>query len=241
MMKETSEKLITWIREQVRSAGCSGTVVGLSGGVDSAVAAALCKLAFPQANLALMLPCYSIPEDIQHAGVVARTFDIPTRHINLDSAYDNLRSLLGGDDFDPATATPAESNLKPRLRMAALYYYAARLHRLVVGCSNKCELEVGYFTKYGDGGADILPLGNLLKSQVLDLARHLGVPEVVVSKPPSAGLWPGQTDEDEMGLTYTQIEDYLTGREVDRDAAERLRLRIASNAHKRRMPPIPDF
>ncbi len=240
-MKKTSERLVIWMREQVLTAGCKGTVVGLSGGVDSAVAAALCRIAFPQTNLALMLPCHSIPDDLRHAEMVAETLDIPTQTIYLDEVYDGLRRLLAGDQLDPETAGPAESNLKPRLRMTALYYYASRTHRFVVGCSNRCELEIGYFTKYGDGGADILPLGNLLKSQVVDLAGQLGVPEEIVAKPPSAGLWPGQTDEAEMGLTYAQIEDYLTGKEVPGDVAKRIQQRVAANAHKRRMPPVPDF
>ena len=135
----------------------------------------------------------------------------------------------------------AEANLKPRIRMATLYYFANQLHYLVVGSGNKCELAVGYFAKYGDGGVDILPLGNLVKSQVRELAHYLGIPEEVVDKPPSAGLWEGQTDEQEMGLTYEELDRYFTTGEATEEVRKRIEEKIALNAHKRVMPPIPPF
>ena len=112
---------------------------------------------------------------------------------------------------------------------------------MVVGSSNKSELTVGYFSKYGDGGADILLLGNLVKSQVRELARYLGIPTEIIDKPPSAGLWKGQTDEQELGITYEQIEQYLTSGDVEQEIRERIERKIANSAHKRTMPPIPPF
>jgi len=123
--------------------------------------------------------------------------------------------------------------------MATIYYFANCLGYLVVGSSNRCEVSVGYFSKYGDGGVDIMPLGNLVKSQVRDLARHLGVPQVIIDKPPSAGLWAGQTDEQEMGLTYEQLDAYFTTGKAPDAVRRRIEERIARNAHKRAVLPIP--
>ena len=125
--------------------------------------------------------------------------------------------------------------------MAALYYFANRRHYLVVGTGNRSEIAVGYCTKYGDAGVDLLPLGNLVKGQVLDLARHLGLPRRIIEKPPSAGLWEGQTDESEMGLTYAELDRYLsTG-----DAPEEVRLKVDALArvalHKSSSALVPPF
>lgn len=236
-MHQTAERLVRWIGEQVRTAGARGTVLGISGGIDSSVAAVLCKKAFPDTTLGLIMPCHSLPEDAEHAQLLAAQHQIETRLVPLDRPYDELLLVLRGC-AGPEAGT-AEINLKPRLRMAALYYHACRLNYLVVGSSNRCELAVGYFTKWGDSGVDIMPLGNLLKSEVVALAAALGIPEQIVQKPPSAGLWPGQTDEGEMGITYAQIEDYLGGRELDAQVRKKIESRIALNAHKRSLAPVP--
>lgn len=240
-MQQLTEQLVSWIREQVTGANAQGAVVGMSGGLDSSVVAVLCKLAFPESTLGLLLPCHSIQTDIDHARAVADKFQIPTRLISLDGTFDSLLRLLPRDELDPATRANAEANLKPRLRMATLYYFANRLHYLAVGCSNRCELEVGYFTKYGDGAADILPLGNLAKSQVRSIAEHMGIPREIINKPASAGLWEGQTDEQEMGLTYEQLDLYCTTGQVDEGIRKRIEDRIALSTHKRVMPPVPPF
>lgn len=238
-MQELAEKLIDWLRDRVRSAGASGLLVGMSGGVDSSVVAVLCKRAFPDNTLGLLLPCQSIPEDINHALMLAEKFDIRTRLISLEPVY---ASLLGNlkDSGEPAQASrTAEANLKPRLRMTTLYYYANRLNYLVVGSSNKCELGIGYFTKYGDGGVDILPLGNLVKREVREMARYLGIPAAIIAKPPSAGLWPGQTDEREMGITYDDLDAYFSSQDISSEVRKKIEIRVAQNSHKRVMPPVP--
>jgi len=240
-MQQLAEKLVSWLRGQVTGAGARGVIVGMSGGVDSSVAAVLAKLAFSDNALGLLLPCYSSQTDIGHAYMVANRFQIPTRLISLDSLFDALLRLLPNNDLDPATKKMAVANLKPRLRMATLYYFANRLHYLVIGCSNKCELGMGYFTKYGDAGADLLPLGNLVKSQVRELAHYLGIPREIIDKSPSAGLWEGQTDEQEMGLTYEQLDGYFTTGEASEEVKKRIEERIALNAHKRVTPPVPPF
>ena len=240
-MQRLTEQLVSWISEQVTEAKAHGVMMGMSGGIDSSVTSVLCKLSSPNNTLGLLMPCHSNQTDAHHAQAVAAKFQIPTRLISLDSAFDTFRCLLSSDGFDPATRKAADANLKPRLRMTALYYFANRLHYLVVGCSNKCELEVGYCTKYGDAGVDILPLGNLVKSEVRLLAQHLGIPQEIVDKPPSAGLWEGQTDEQEMGLTYDQLDLYCSSRPVDDKVRKKIEEIIAINAHKRVTPPIPPF
>ncbi|MFC2017991.1 NAD(+) synthase [Chloroflexota bacterium] len=240
-MQQLKEKLVSWIREQVDAAGARGVVVGISGGIDSSVAIVLGKLAFPDTTLGLIMPCYSIQKDMDHACAVANKFKIPTRIVNLDSAFDELCRSLSGNTFETEESMRAEANLKPRIRMTTLYYFASQLNYVVMGSSNRCELQMGYFTKYGDGGIDILPLGNLVKSQVCDMARHLGIPKEIIDKPPSAGLWEGQTDEQDMGLTYKDIDRYLTTGEASVEVKKRIEERIALNAHKKNVPPISPF
>jgi len=240
-MQQLAEKLTEWIKEQVISAGRSGSVFGLSGGLDSAVVAVLCKRAFPLSTLAAILPCHSIDIDIEHAHAVARKFDIPTVNIPLDETFETLLRAMPRDLPDTGTVHAAQANIKPRLRMTALYYLATRLNYLVVGTSNKSELSVGYFTKYGDGGADIMPIGNLVKSQVQELALYLDIPRDIVEKPPSAGLWQGQTDEGEMGVTYAELDRYIARSKVDDDARCKIDAMVASSEHKRARPPVPSF
>ena len=242
------------MRREVTAAGARGLVVGLSGGVDSAVVARLCQIAMPGAVLAMILPCHSSEEDERDARMVADRFDLRTVTVRLDWAYDamvaGLRATLAGGQSGagtsagsppPERAALAAVNVKPRLRMTALYFAANDLNYLVAGTGNRSEIAVGYFTKHGDGGVDLLPLGNLLKDEVRALARELDMPPAIIEKAPSAGLWPGQTDEAEMGFTYTELETYLTGGPgaVAPSTAQRIQRSMQASAHKRRMPPVP--
>jgi NAD+ synthase len=239
--KQLSEKLTQWIKDKVIAAGCKGAVLGMSGGIDSAVVAVLCQRAFSENTLGINLPCYSNPEDQEHARLVAEKFSIPLNVIVLDGIYDNFMKILPQDKTDSGLGHIAQSNLKVRLRMVTLYYHANRLNYLVVGSGNKSELSVGYFTKWGDGGVDILPIGNLVKKQVVDLARYLGIPKEIIEKPPSAGLWQGQTDEGEMGLTYKELDTYLTIGRADEQVKKRIETMMAKAQHKRTLPPVPNF
>ncbi|HEY49726.1 MAG TPA: NAD(+) synthase [Dehalococcoidia bacterium] len=241
MMEELSQKLVHWIKEQVSGANCRGVVFGLSGGLDSAVVAVLCKRAFPDTILAVLMPCHSDPVDMDDAGLIARQFSIPTVTVTLDSIYDSLLEAIAGGDYDPATRRVAEANLKPRLRMSTLYYFANRLRYLVVGTGNRSEIAVGYSTKYGDAGADILPLGNLLKSRVRELASYLSIPNGIIEKTPSAGLWAGQTDEGEMGLSYEELDRYLASGEATDEIRRKVDAMARASAHKRAAPPVPPF
>jgi len=238
--QQMGDKLVQWIEEKVSAAGLGGAVFGMSGGIDSSVVAALCRNTFKRNILGLIMPCHSNPQDEQHALAVAEKFSIPIKKIELDAVYDNLlESFSNGDDT--ATSHLAEANLKARLRMIILYFHANQLGYMVVGSGNRSELAVGYFTKYGDGGVDILPLGNLVKRQVRQLADSLCIPQAIIDKPPSAGLWQGQTDEEEMGYSYVELDDYITGGKASAENCLKFEKMIAENYHKLNLPPIPGF
>ncbi|MBM4433162.1 MAG: NAD(+) synthase, partial [Chloroflexi bacterium] len=214
---------------------------GMSGGVDSSVVAVLCIRAFPKNTLGLILPCHSIPEDVEHARMVADKFSIPTKTVVLDLIFDALLKILPVDRVENADRRMAEANIKPRLRMLALYCFANQLKYVVVGSGNRSELAVGYFTKYGDGGVDIMPIGNLVKKEVRELAKFLGVPQPIIDKPPSAGLWQGQTDEGELGFTYEELDRYLLTGKAAKELKARIEAMAAASEHKRQLPPVATF
>lgn len=238
-----SECLVEWMRTRVGEAGARGVVFGLSGGVDSAVVGALARRAFGDQLLAIIMPCQSALQDILDARAVAEALSLPAIMVELDDAY----SLLVGqyEAFqrveDPALARQVRGNIKPRLRMITLYYFAQARGYLVAGTGNRSELEVGYFTKHGDGGVDLLPIGGLVKWQVRELAAYLGVPRSIIDKPPTAGLYAGQTDEEEMGVTYRDLDAYLEGKAVGPEVAARIEAMRRASAHKRALPPIGEF
>lgn len=240
-MEKLTNNLIKWIQDMVLSAELKGVVVGMSGGIDSSVLAIICSRAFPENMIGINMPCYSNEEDSKHVKQIADLFAIPIETVVLDSVYDTVISVLPNNYKDLRIKRLAQANLKTRLRMTILYYFANQLNYMVVGSSNRSELAVGYFTKYGDGGVDILPLGNLVKKQVWELAHSLGVPNEIIDKPPSAGLWPGQTDELEMGISYKDLDHYLANGNVDYDVKKKIDALIAISSHKRSSPPIADL
>lgn len=236
-LDQLADAISGWLRERVEAAGAKGLVVALSGGVDSACTTALAKRAAGDAVLAVPMPCHSDPDELRLALLVAETLGVESLTIDLGPVFDCLRQTL------PAGEGMAVANLKARLRMMTLYYLSNDRNYLVAGTGNKSEIMIGYFTKYGDGGVDLEPLGELYKGQVRRLARHLGVPEEVVERPPTAGLWPGQTDEGEIGLTYGQLDEALAAIErgetggIDPAVLARVEGMIERSAHKREMPP----
>jgi NAD+ synthase len=236
-----AEKLVSWIEEKVLAAGCKGTVVGMSGGLDSSVLAVLCHRAFPENTLGVIMPCHSRQEDEVHAKEVASKFAIPTTEVRLDNIFDSLRQTLPDYKADTAFGQLVQANLKVRLRMLTLYYIANQLKYMVAGASNRSEISIGYFTKYGDGGVDIMPLGNLVKGQVKELARLLKISQTIIDKPPSAGLWEGQTDEGEIGFSYEALDRYLLSGDAPDELKNKIEAMIAASNHKRAMPPIAQF
>lgn len=240
MLERKASRLVDWMKRRGAEARAKGAVFGVSGGVDSALVLALAKRAWPDNCLGLVMPCHSLPQDGADALELLEAFRCPYRVHDLGDAYDVLLRSLP-QEGSSQNFRLAKANLKPRLRMIVLYYYANLLDYMVVGTGNKDEMYVGYSTKYGDGGVDIQPLGALTKGEVCQLARYLGVPPQIVGKPPSAGLWEGQTDEEEMGLTYRDIDAFLQGQEVPEEVRLKIESRHRSSEHKRRTPPIPDL
>lgn len=248
--KEEYGKIVqVFIAERVGAAGANGIVLGLSGGIDSAVVAKLSADAIGKEKvLAILMPEKdSNPRDAKDAEELANDLGIEHKVVDISPMVDSFLSVLG----EGASATAA-GNIKARCRMVVLYHHSNMLGRLVAGTGNKSELLIGYFTKYGDGGTDMLPIGDLYKTQVYELARAIGIPEKLVQKVPSAGLWKGQTDEGELGMSYENLDMILHGFELGlspEKIAERtgfaleevvgIQERVRACAHKRSLPYIP--
>jgi len=202
--------------------------------LDSSVCAALIRHATDDC-LGLILPIESDVKDLDDASAVASALNMKTQYIDLTSTYQHLARLL------PAGEQVALGNVKARLRMVVLYYHANIHDYLVCGTGNKTEIMLGYFTKYGDGACDILPLGDLHKSEVRELARALDIPQGIIEKVPTAGLWPGQTDEGEIGFTYEEMDQALKDIEqgdITSKTCRALLEKIQSTAHKKEKPKI---
>jgi NAD+ synthase len=227
------------IRYAYWNSGCKGIVVGLSGGIDSAVAAAFCCRAIGPVNvLGLSLPTnVSNPADIADALELCRQLGMQHEVISIDPILAGFRTMPG------FTETPyLLGNLMARTRMAVLYYYANRDGRLVCGTSNRSEYMLGYCTKYGDNAADLQPLLHLYKTEVYIVAQELGIPGPIMTKVPSAGLWEGQSDEKEIGLTYAEIDASLKALEGQEwqartPAEERVLALVKKSVHKRTAAP----
>jgi NAD+ synthase len=247
--RQLAMDISAWLREQLTAADAERFVFGLSGGIDSAVVCALCCQAIgPAGVIAAIMPAHSASQDAADARLVATAFGVTPLRLDLTPVVD---AFLGA--MRPATPSPgsdetaerlAIANVKPRLRMTTLYYLANRFQGLVVGTGNKTEARLGYFTKYGDGGVDLLPIVDLSKGEVRALAAAVGVPAAIITKAPSAGLWPGQTDEGELGARYAALEAMLAALERGEPTGDPpLRARVAAleraSAHKRE--PIPAF
>ena len=243
------ETIHQFLRSHALGEGSDGIVVGLSGGIDSALVARLgCDALGPKHVLGLLLPDAAFPESLlRETEEYAQNLGIEHRTIRIEGVERVYRTLL------PELADRVSlGNVKARIRMTIEYAVARERHRLVAGTGNKSELLLGYFTKYGDGGVDLLPIGDLYKTDVRAIAEELGLPEAIRDRPPTAGLWEGQTDEEELGISYVELDQILYGLEQLRAPeeiasltgfpVERVRAideRILQFRHKRRLPPIP--
>jgi NAD+ synthase len=250
--EEAQKRICRFIKEYVENAGAKGVVLGLSGGIDSATIAALSTLALGgDSVLGLMLPEKETfnQKDIDDAKVVAEKFNFESQVCDLSAVLGSFYS--GIPVFDQADKL-CKGNVKARTRMIYLYYYANKLNRIVCGSSDKSETMMGYFTKWGDAAADIAPIMDLYKTQVRQLAIHLGIPQELVLKPSTPALWPTQTAENELGIKYENLDLILYGLErfmppaeiadqlgIQKGTVEKIKSRWLANEHKRRMPLAP--
>jgi NAD+ synthase len=244
-------KLIeNFIRTRVYEAGAEGVVIGLSGGIDSAVVASIAvRVLDPKNIFTLFLPSKTTPNtDLNDVQILCSQLKLELNEINIQKLVDIFSEEIQEEE-DPSLMEWA--NLKPRIRQAVLYFFANRLNYLLCGAGNKSELMIGYYTKFGDGAVDILPIGDVYKTHVFQMGKYLNVPENILSKAPSAGLWEGQTDEAEIGMSYLQLDSILYGLErfqtesevagylqIPLSEVKNVRSKLYQSEHKRRGPLI---
>ena len=230
------ENRVAFIREMLRATGAKGIVFGNSGGKDSALVAALSSFATDHV-LGVIMPCHSkrnFGEDKEDGLAVAAKYGVETMIVDLTKVRADLLDAVG----TPLETKGALSNIAPRLRMTTLYAIGAERGYLVAGTGNKSERYMGYFTKWGDGACDFNPIADLAATEVFDFLRYLGAPDHVVTKAPSAGLFEGQTDEKEMGVTYAEIDAYLRDEPVSDEAKAIIERYHRAAGHKMVLPPI---
>lgn len=224
------EKAIGDIEGQLRGfMGDRKAIIGISGGIDSAVVADLCIRALGKEKvLGISMPyCSNNTEDAE----------LVAKHLGMDCRKVNIKDIADSFDFLTPDKT-STGNIMARVRMVILYSFANQIDGIVVGTGNKSEISVGYFTKYGDGGSDVLPIGDLYKTEIYEVAQILCLPEKIINKKPSADLWEGQTDEGEMGIAYKDLDAVLKGEITNGNLYGKVQKMRIKSEHKRKMPPI---
>lgn len=229
------ELRVAWLKERLERSGAKGFVYGNSGGKDCTLVGILCKAACDN-TLGVIMPCESkrnYGEDREHALIAAKQFGIETVVVDITEVKRAFSSAVGEVC---EVSDIAKANINPRLRMTTLYSIAQTRNCLVVGTGNRSELTMGYFTKWGDGASDANPIADLTVTEVFEFLRYLNAPKEIIEKAPSAGLWEGQTDEQEMGVSYGNIDAYIRGEEIDESAKAIIERANRRTAHKREMP-----
>lgn len=238
-LEEYLKVIEKFIKDYLENNHMDKIILGLSGGVDSSLVAALCKEAVGKDRLmCIMMPIESHPSDLEDAISVAKALDVNYLVVDGSDTFKAAKEafLKTGVEFDKSTL----SNLKVRIRMSYLFAYAQKERGLVIGTDNMDERYTGYFTKYGDGAADLLPIVYLTKAEVVKAAEMLGVPAKLAQRTPSAGLFEGQTDEGEMGVTYAHLDAYLLGKEIPEEAKAKIERLHRISEHKRVPIPTPE-
>lgn len=240
---EETNNAIKWIQDYVKITGAKGVIVGNSGGKDSATVIAMATKALGKNKvITVAMPCNSISTDLDDAKLVAKVFEVPFLEVDLTETYADMEDTINSALCDLKTELNKDSkiNIKPRLRMTTLYGIAQSLNYLVAGTSNLCERVVGYTTKWGDSAADFNPIANFTAPEVLAIGKYLGVPDKIINKAPNDGLG-GKTDEEKMGVTYKQIEEYIETGRTRPDAMLKIEKMNQSTMHKRLPIPVYNF
>lgn len=229
------DQIINWIKEEVKKANCSGVAVGISGGIDSALVAYLAKKAFPNDSIGILIPINKKRQfDLEDGLELVKKLDLDYKVIDLSHEYQSMIDKMN------VQLDLTKGNMQARLRMTTIYAFAQERKYLVLGTDNKAEYDLGYFTKWGDGGCDLLPIVNLYKSEVFEYAKKVGIPINIINKIPSAGLWDDQSDEKELGFTYDDYEQYDKNLLTDQQLIEKIKLQISKTNHKRiEIPKAP--
>lgn len=230
---EEFEKRVAFIKKVVKDSGAKGIVFGNSGGKDSALVGILCKAACDD-TVGVIMPCSSkrnYDEDAKDGIAVAKQYNIDTRIVDLapvkEAEINAVKSVTTLNDA-------ALVNIAPRLRMTTLYAIAASEGRIVAGTGNKSEAYVGYFTKWGDGAHDFNPISDLTVTEIYEFLRYLNAPKSIINKAPSAALFDGQTDESEMGVTYSELDAFINGENIDSEKTKKIKTLHDRSEHKRK-------
>ncbi|QSF13607.1 NAD(+) synthase [Mycoplasma sp. Mirounga ES2805-ORL] len=236
LVKKYVNYLIKWLRKSVKNANANGVVLGLSGGIDSAVVAVLAKQAFPDNYECFVMPIDSMQNDLNDLNSLIEEHNLKVKTINLEKSY---QAIIEANKN--VVNTQVLGNIKPRLRMTTLYAQAQNKNYLVLGTDNFDEYTIGYFTKYGDGGVDLLPISYLTKDDVRIVAEYLKIPQSIITKKPSAGLWENQSDEKELGFSYNDLDNYLLGNfnDVNIEISNKIKQLNKNTEHKRNSIPRP--
>ena len=237
-LEEYLKEIEAFLKDYIEKAHCNKYILGISGGVDSSLCAALARNAVGKDRLlCLILPIESQKADENDALDLAKQLDLNYEIVDGTEIFrgyvDTFKKL--GQDFDRSTL----GNLKARIRMSILYAYAQKYNGLVIGTDNADERYTGYFTKHGDGACDILPIAHLLKGEVVQASKILGISDYLAERVPTASLFEGQTDETEMGVTYKDLDRYILGGKVDEAVEKRIQHLHKISEHKRVPTPMP--